>query len=361
MHDYQLMLVAERLKAIGAARRAGFFLHIPFPPVDVFVKLPWRFQVLRALLDFDLLGFQTQRDTQNFIACVRALLRGVRITRERGSFALEFAEARVRVGSFPIGLDFDYFASRARDDDVREGARLIHENLPNQQLILGIDRLDYTKGLPERLVALQDALRRYPDLLGAVTLFQVVVPSREDVPEYQALKRTIEQLVGEINGEFTQPGWTPIHYMYRPLSKRELLSYYCAAEICVVTSLKDGMNLVSKEYCASNVAEDGVLVLSEFAGSAGQLRRGALLVNPFDVEGVADALYAAFRMPRRERRRRMRIMRGVVRRSDIFWWTDTYLDAAISRDLSAFPVMEYYMPQDEVVGVDVDIDTPVSV
>jgi trehalose 6-phosphate synthase/phosphatase len=359
VHDYQLMLVAERLKTSGAPRRAGFFLHIPFPPVDVFAKMPWRFQVLRALLDFDLLGFQTQRDTQNFVACVRALLRGVRITREHGSFSIEFAEASVRVGSFPIGLDFDYFASRARDDDVREGARLIHENLPNQQLILGIDRLDYTKGLPERLVALQDALRRYPDLMGTVTLFQVVVPSREDVPEYQALKRSIEQLVGEINGEFTQPGWTPIHYMYRTLSKLELLSYYCAAEICIVTSLKDGMNLVSKEYCASNVAEDGVLVLSEFAGSAGQLRGGALLVNPFDVEGVADALYAAFRMPLRERRRRMRIMRGVVRRSDIFWWTDTYLNAAISRDLSAFPVMEYYMPQDEVV--DIDIDTPVSV
>jgi trehalose 6-phosphate synthase/phosphatase len=356
VHDYQLMLVAERLNAGGAARRAGFFLHIPFPPVDVFVKLPWRFQILRALLDFDLLGFQTQRDTQNFIACVRALLRGVRITRERGSFTIDFADGSVRVGSFPIGLDFGYFASRAEDDDVQAGARLIHDNLPNQQLILGIDRLDYTKGLPERMVAFQDALRRHPDLLGAVTLFQVVVPSREDVPEYQALKRDIEQLVGEINGEFTQPGWTPIHYMYRSLSKLELLSYYCAAEICLVTSLKDGMNLVSKEYCATNIHEDGVLVLSEFAGSAGQLRRGALLVNPFDVEGVADALYTAFRMPLRERRQRMRAMRGVVRRSDIFWWTDTYLKAAISRDLSAFPVVEYYVPQEDEL-----VDTPVSV
>ena len=348
VHDYQLMLVAEQLRDLQVERRTGFFLHIPFPPVDIYLKLPWRFDILRALLDYNLLGFQTQRDTQNFISCVRALLKGVRVTRKHGSFLIEFADRRVQVGSFPIGMDFRQFAELAAQPEVVEAVRLVRNHLSGLQTIIGVDRLDYTKGLPERLVAFQEALRQYPELVGFVTLIQVVVPSREDVPEYQALKSDIERLVGEVNGEFTQPGWTPIHYMYRSLNQRELLSYYRAAEICLVTPLKDGMNLVSKEYCAANISEDGVLILSEFAGSAGQLRHGALLVNPHDIEGTAKAIYAAVTMPPRERRGRMRRLRSAIARSDIFWWTDAYLRAAISRDLATFPALEYYVPQGDV-------------
>lgn len=345
VHDYHLMDVAEQLHAIGSERRTGFFLHIPFPPVDLFLKLPWRFEILRGLLEFDMLGFQTVRDTRNFVHCVRTLLRNASVSGRRNSYVLEQLGNRTVVGSFPIGIDTRDFEQRAMSDDVRQAMQLSLDRLPNMKMILGIDRLDYTKGLPERLVAFQEALRRYPDLQGTTTLIQVVVPSREEVPEYQSLRSDVERLVGEINGEFTQPGWVPIHYIYRHLDQTELLAYYRMSEICLVTPLKDGMNLVSKEYCACNVDGDGVLILSEFAGSAAQLHRGAIMVNPHDIEGTARAIHQAVTMPGGERRARMRRLRTVVRRDDIFWWTDMFLRAAISKRLDDFLASEYFVPQ----------------
>jgi trehalose 6-phosphate synthase/phosphatase len=345
VHDYQLMDVAEQLRDIGCDRRTGFFLHIPFPPVDLFMKLPWRFEILRGLLEFDMLGFQTVRDTRNFVHCVRTLLRNATVSGRRNSYVLALPGNRTVAGSFPIGIDARDFEERARSSEVEQAMQLSLDRLPNMKMILGIDRLDYTKGLPERLVAFQEALRRYPELLGTTTLIQVVVPSREDVPEYQALRAEVERLVGEINGEFTQPGWVPIHYIYRHLDQTELLAYYRMSEICLVTPLKDGMNLVSKEYCACNIEGDGVLILSEFAGSAAQLHRGAIMVNPHDIEGTASAIHQAVTMPISERRSRMRRLRAVVRRDDIFWWTDMFLRAAISKRLDDFLTSEYFVPQ----------------
>lgn len=345
IHDYQLMDVAQQLSNIGCDRRTGFFLHIPFPPVDLFMKLPWRFEVLRGLLEFDMLGFQTVRDTRNFVHCVRTLLPEVTITGRRNSHVIELQGNRTVVGSFPIGIDAREFESGARSPGVQQAMYMARERLPNMKLILGIDRLDYTKGLPERMVAFQDALRRFPELQGNTTFIQVVVPSREEVPEYQALRAEIERLVGEINGEFTQPGWVPIHYIYRSLEQTELLAYYRMSDICLVTPLKDGMNLVSKEYCACNVEGDGVLILSEFAGSAAQMHRGAVMVNPHDVEGTAYAIHQAVTMPVDERRARMRRLRSNVRREDIYWWTDSFLRAAISKRLDDFLSSEYFVPQ----------------
>jgi trehalose 6-phosphate synthase/phosphatase len=345
VHDYHLLDVAEQLRSLGCERRTGFFLHIPFPPLDIFLKLPWRFDILHGLLEFDMLGFQTVRDTRNFVHCVRTLLRDVTITGRRSSYILDQPHNRTVVGSFPIGIDAREFDTRASTDAVRQEMAMAHDRLPNMKMVLGIDRLDYTKGLPERMVAFREALRRYPELQGTTTLIQVVIPSREDVPEYQALRATVERLVGEINGEFTQPGWVPIHYLYRSLSQTELLAYYRMSEICLVTPLKDGMNLVSKEYCACNIDGDGVLILSEFAGSAAQLHRGSIMVNPHDVEGMADAIHQAVVMPINERRARMRRLRAVVRREDILWWTNSFLRAAISKRLDDFPVSEYFVPQ----------------
>lgn len=345
VHDYHLMDVAEQLHHMGSNRRTGFFLHIPFPPVDLFLKLPWRFEILRGLLEYDMLGFQTARDTRNFVHCVRTLLRNATVSGRRSSYVLELPGNRTVVGSFPIGIDARDFERRAMSDDVQQAMQLSLDRLPNMKMILGIDRLDYTKGLPERLVAFQEALRRFPELQGTTTLIQVVVPSREDVPEYQSLRGDVERLVGEINGEFTQPGWVPIHYIYRHLDQTELVAYYRMSEICLVTPLKDGMNLVSKEYCACNVDGDGVLILSEFAGSAAQLHRGAIMVNPHDIEGTAQAIHLAVTMPASERRARMRRLRAVVRRDDIFWWTDMFLRAAISKRLDDFLTSEYFVPQ----------------
>jgi trehalose 6-phosphate synthase len=212
------------------------------------------------------------------------------------------------------------------------------------QIILGVDRLDYTKGILERLEAFRLALEKYEEMRGKVTLVQVVVPSRQELPEYDNLKSKIEQLVTKINGEFTTPGWVPIHYLYRSLPRPELLAYYRAAEVALVTPLRDGMNLVAKEYCACNEDNRGALILSEFAGAAAELQKGALLVNPYDIEGMANAIHAALNMPEEERRSRMRRMRNVIRKQDIFRWVNSILEAAFAINLDDFPPVEEFMP-----------------
>ncbi|MFH1501799.1 MAG: trehalose-6-phosphate synthase [Candidatus Eisenbacteria bacterium] len=345
VHDYHLLLAARELRALGVKTRLGFFLHIPFPPLDIFVKLPWRFELLLALLQYDIIGFQTMRDRRNFIQCLRALV-GSADACGRGQVCdLELDHDRLRVGAFPISIDFRAFEREAQSHEVAESAWHVHENLPDRQLILGIDRMDYTKGIPYRLEAFRHLLRRHEELRNRVTLVQVVVPSRRGIPEYDALKATIEGLVGEINGEFTgQSGWIPIHYIYRSLTHYELLGYYRAAEIALLTPIKDGMNLVAKEYCAASLEENGVLILSEFAGAAAELQRGAILVNPYDVVRMADAIHQAIHMPPDERHERMRRLRQGIRRRDIFWWVDSFLNAAIAKSLDSFPVVADYVP-----------------
>lgn len=344
VHDYHLMTVARELRRLNVPGRFGFFLHIPFPPLDIFLKIPWRLELLRALLEYDLVGFQTERDRRNFVQCVRALIPGVLYKGRGRVVAARYAGREIRTGSFPISIDADGFASLSDTREVAEAAWYIHENLPERKIILGVDRLDYTKGIPYRLDAYRDALSRYPDLQGKVSLVQVVVPSRTGVAEYRDLQSEIEQLVGAINGQFTRSGWVPIHYIFRTLNKIELLGYYRACEIALITPLKDGMNLIAKEYCASKTHNDGVLILSEFAGATPQLQSGALLVNPYHIQDVADAIYTAFNMERSERKARMRRLRQAIRRQDVFWWVDSFLRAAISKDLHDFPVLDEYIP-----------------
>lgn len=345
VHDYHLMNVARELRREGARSPIAFFLHIPFPPLDIFLKLPWRFQVLHALLEYDLIGFQTLRDRRNFIQCLRTLVPGATVLGKGQVIVASALGHDVRLGAFPIGIDYSEFARRAVTEEVLLLTGRLRADLPDRHVVLGIDRLDYTKGITLRLEGMRQLLARYPELHRHITLIQVVVPSREDIRQYHDLKMEIEQLVGEINGHFTQPGWVPIHYLFRNLSRVELLAYYRAADIALVTPLKDGMNLVAKEFCAANVDERGVLVLSEFAGAAAQLQKGALLVNPFDVEGTADAIARAVAMSAEERRARMRKLRRSVRDYDIFWWLDSFLRAAIAKELSDFPLPEEYIPQ----------------
>lgn len=350
VHDYQLMSVGMELRRLGVQSKTAFFLHIPFPSLDIYLKLPWRFALLRALLAYDIIGFQTLRDRRNFIQCVRALMNDDARTSGKGQIVTLHYEGReLRVGSFPIGIDYNDFVRHASGPEVTALAAQLRAQLPDRQLILGVDRLDYTKGIPHRLEAFRNALTRYPELHERVTLIQIVVPSREDIPQYFDLKAKIEGLVGEINGQFTRPGgWVPIHYVFRPLSAVDLLSYYRAAEIALITPLKDGMNLVAKEYCACSIEEDCVLILSEFAGAAAQLQRGALLVNPYDIEGVADAVWHAFCMVPRARRARMRRLRRMIREQDIFWWADSFLRGAIAKDLNAFPLPADYVPRGDL-------------
>lgn len=348
IHDYHLMNVGQELRHLNLSKDVGFFLHIPFPPLDIYLRLPWRFELLESLLNFDLIGFQTLRDRRNFIQCARTLVKGIKVQGKGQVLSLKIGDRHVRVGNFPISIDFDEFANLASTKDVANRARYIHEHLPGKQIILGVDRLDYTKGIIERLEAFRTALWRYPELQKKVALVQVVVPSRRQIPEYSHLKTQIERLVGEINGQFTRAGWVPIHYIFRSLERAELVAYYRTAEIALVTPFKDGMNLIAKEFCAASIDYNGVLILSEFAGAAGQLQKGALLVNPHHTEAVADAIYQAFKMQQDERRKRMKKLRGAIKKQDIYWWVNSFLQAAIHKHLNNFPVIDEYVPQFEM-------------
>lgn len=345
VHDYHLMEVAQELRERGIHENCAFFLHIPFPPLDLFVKLPWRFTILRSLLRFDLVGFQSARDRDNFLHCLRALVPGAELEGEGRVVTARFDGREVRIGVFPVSVHFQEFAGVAGGGEVSRRVAELRSRHQDRSLILGVDRLDYSKGIPHKLEGFRAALRRYPELRGRVTLVQLVVPSREDIPEYHRMKQEIERLVGEIQGEFTRPGWVPIHYQYGRWDRPELLAHYRASRIALVTPLKDGMNLVAKEFCACSLEGDGVLVLSEYAGATAQLQDDAILVNPYDSEEVAQGIHAAFTMPDQERRGRMQRLRQRVRDQDIFWWADTFLRAAEGEDLGPDADVETFSPR----------------
>ena len=378
IHDYQLMLTAIYLREMGISNRISFFLHIPFPSLDIFLRMPQRFEILDGLMRYDLIGFQTQRDRRNFLQCVRSMfgpveLKGkgrvadAKITLRRsvarrlfGTAGETTGETRTvtrefRVGAFPISIDTSAYERIAQQPDVKTRAAEIRANMSDRKIILSVSRLDYSKGIPQTLQAFRDVLRRYPDWCRAVSLVQVVVPSRREVPAYERLRVALDQLVGEINGEFTQTGWVPVHYLYRSLAAEDLMAYYRAANVALIAPLKDGMNLVAKEYIAAHAADAGVLILSEFAGAAAELHQHALMVNPHDIRGMADAIHESLLMPAPEQRRRMRRMRRIVESNTIFHWVESFLDASLAVDLDAFPIIEDFvpMPAGELLGGEV--------
>lgn len=337
VHDYHLMLLADCVSDREVHPRLGYFHHIPFPPPDIFEKLPWRATIIRALLRFGVIGFQTIRDRRNFMQCVRRFMPAARLRRLGTNLVIAHDLGATVLGTFPISVDFDEFAETARAEDVASRSDEIRLGIPGTT-ILGVDRLDYTKGIPERLKAFRLLLETHHELHGKISLVQIVVPSREDVPKYRELRLNIEQLVSQINGAFGRPGWVPVHFLHRQVPRKELLAYYRAADIAVVTSLKDGMNLVAKEYCSARVDDCGALILSEFAGAAAELNIGALLVNPYDTEGVMESIVRACNMCPEERTWRMRRMRQVVRSQTVFdWFKQFYRAARIRTDELSVP------------------------
>jgi len=341
VHDYHLAGVAAELRRAGRKDLPiAYFLHTPFPPPDLFLSLPWREELIDALLAHDLVGFQTDRDLDNFARCV-ATLRPERSLHTpadgRARRPAGPAAGPVHAGAFPISIDFDEFAGAAAAPAVAAAAERLRREV-GARIVLGVDRLDYSKGLPLKLRAFAAALERRPELVGRATLVQVVVPSREGISAYGDLKRELERLVGEIDGRWSRPGWQPVRYLYRSLSREELLAWYRAADAALVTPTRDGMNLVAKEYCAAH-GGPGELILSEFAGAAVELApadgRGAARVNPYDVSGVAEAIYRALTRPEGERRQRMRWLRERVRRADVYRWVDRFVAAA--RDAAVAP------------------------
>jgi trehalose 6-phosphate synthase len=331
IHDYHLIHVGRMLRAAKMdLERLGFFLHIPFPDVGVLRRLPWCKQLINAFLAYDLVGFQTPNDLHHFLGCVEQLVPDCAISCDsrtgETSATIDLGHRQVEAEAFPIGTDFDDFSNRARSEEVVERVESLQDDIGPYKMLLGVDRLDYTKGLLHRLHALERALERYPSLREDIVLYQLVVPSRESVGAYAGLKEELERTIGRICGRFSTRSWKPIHYRYNRVDPVELAAMYRLASAALVTPLRDGMNLVAKEYVAAQVDRNGVLVLSEFAGAANQLADGALLVNPYDVDATADTIYQAVELPEDERRTRMQALRKIVAKTDVYWWARQFTE-----------------------------------
>ena len=316
IHDYQLMRAAPHLRRARPQARIAFFLHVPFPHFDLFRILPWDREILRGLLACDLVGFHCSGYAENFIDCAERIL-GSRVDRAAGK--VEHGERTVTVGVFPLGIDTARYAELAEAAPGRAAA--------SPRIVLGVDRLDYTKGLPEKILAFERMLELYPAQRERVSLLQIAEPSRDELPEYQRLKRQVDELVGRVNGRFSTASWTPIRYLRRSIPAEELAGLYRDADVALVTPLRDGMNLVAKEYVACQTREPGVLVLSRLAGAAETMQE-AIQVNPYHMDAVAVALSEALNMDLAERTERMRALQQRERRRDVHAWLQQFLAKA---------------------------------
>ena len=319
IHDYHLQLVPAMLRALRPDVRIGLYLHVPFPPDELFSWLPWRTPILEGMLGADLVAFQTPDGAHNFARAARRYAGAVGLDDR-----LDHGARRVKVRAMPISVDAARFDSLAQDPAVAAHAEQIRERLAGRTIMLAVDRQDYTKGIPQRLLAFEELLRSGTATADSVVMVQVAVPSRDSSLGYREVQRETEQIVGRINGQHSEPGRVAVHYFRRSLSTEELAAYYRAADIMVVTPLRDGMNLVAKEYVCCRPGVDGVLVLSEFAGAARELRR-AILVNPRDLDGMRAAMARAIRMSGEEQHRRMALLRRHVVRHDVFRWATEFL------------------------------------
>jgi trehalose 6-phosphate synthase/phosphatase len=322
IHDYHLFLLPAMLRARMPRARIGFFLHIPFPSWEVFRTLPHREEVLRGLLGADVIGFHSYDYLRHFGDSLLGNL-GLEIMElDR----VEVDDHTVRLGVFPMGIDAERFSRMGSDVEVLAESERLRTAQAVEKILLGVDRLDYTKGLPRKILALERLLERSPKFRGKVRLIQIAVPSREHVDAYRTLRRDVEELIGHTNGNHSTLHGAPIHYLYRSVSEAQLVASYRAADVMLVTPLRDGMNLVAKEFVASRVDGDGVLVLSELAGAASELGE-AVIVNPYDVEALADSFDRALSMGERERRDRMSALRQKVLSRTVQLWADTFTNA----------------------------------
>jgi trehalose 6-phosphate synthase len=331
VQDYQLQLVPKMLRMLRPDLTIGFFLHIPFPPVELFMQMPWRTEIIEGLLGADLVGFHLPGGAQNFLILARRLV-GANTSRGNVGVRSRFGEVHVgfrtvKVGAFPISIDSAELDGLARSRKMRQRARSIRAELGNpRKILLGVDRLDYTKGIDVRLHAFSELLEEERIKRDDTVLIQLATPSRERVESYIAMREDIERQVGHINGEFGEVGHPIVHYLHRPVPREELIAFFVAADVMLVTPLRDGMNLVAKEYVACRGDLGGALVLSEFTGAAAELRQ-AYLANTHHLEAVKDAIEAALNQTPEEGRRRMRALRRQVLAHDVDRWARAFLDA----------------------------------
>jgi len=328
VHDYQLMLVPQMVREKRPAISIGFFLHIPFPSFEIFRTLPWRREILQGLLGADLIGFHTYDYERHFLSSVRRLL-GLEV-----SFNDIHLENRViKVDSFPMGIDYKKFNNAAKEhaarsesekSDLQKRLDIHKKSTPDAKFFLSIDRLDYSKGIAKRLKAYEYFLNKYPEYKEKVRLIILAVPSRSNVPQYQLLKKEIDELVGRINGELSSVSWTPIWYFYRSMPFENLIDLYTSCDIAWLTPIRDGMNLVAKEFVATRTDKTGVLILSEMAGAANEMNE-SLLINPNNFEQIADTLHQAITMPKEEQQERNEILQKRLERYNVERWANDFM------------------------------------
>lgn len=330
VQDYQLQLVPSMLREMRPDLRIGFFLHIPFPPTELFLQLPWRDEILKGLLGADIVGFQRPGGASNFVRLVRHRL-GHKTHRDK----IIYDDRPVAARSYPISIDFRQLETLARSEDAETRAKEIRAELGNPRYVfLGVDRLDYTKGIRQRLRAFGELIADGRVDIEDAVFVQVASPSRERVGQYQEVRDDIERWVGRINGDLGRIGHPPIHYLHSSYPKHEMAALYRAADIMVVTPFADGMNLVAKEYVTSRYDNTGALVLSEFAGAADELKQ-AFLINPYDINGLKDSMFKSMQTPPHELSRRMRAMRKQVRDHDINAWAEAFLSDLAGEELAS--------------------------
>ena len=320
IHDYQLLLLPQLIRAISPNATIGFFLHIPFPSYESFRLLPWRRQLLNGMLGADFLGFHTYDDMRHFLSSVNRL---AGLGNSNGTIKVK--NRLIKADALPMGIDYEKYAASAQDPETLAREARYRESIGTVKLILSIDRLDYSKGIPQRLRAFELFLSKYPDFKEKVSLFMVVVPSRDSVSKYKQLKEEIDLLVGRINGQFSKLNWTPIHYFYRSFPLPALSAFYRISDVALVSPMRDGMNLVCKEYVASRLDKKGVLILSEMAGASKELS-DAIIVNPNDIHQLVEAMHKALTMPEALQIESMTSMQKSLKRYNIHAWVKLFMD-----------------------------------
>ena len=322
VHDYHFLLMGDYLRKGGWNGPIGFFLHIPFPSPEVFRALPEHEQIARAMCAFDVLGFQSENDRSNFVQFLVRSCDGV----DEGDGWISVFGRRIRANAYPIGIEAESFAKLATGQRAKTATSRIGKFLGGRKLVLGVDRMDYSKGLPQRFEAVGKMFDNFPSTRGRVSFTQIAPPSRSKVEEYQDLRVQLDELAGRINGDYGDLDWIPLRYLARSYDRKELAGLYRIASVCLVTPLRDGMNLVAKEFVMAQDPDDpGVLILSQFAGAAEQLS-DTLIVNPHDRYHVAETIYKALEMPLEERQERWEKLRRTVVEQDISWWRQKFLD-----------------------------------
>jgi trehalose 6-phosphate synthase len=323
VHDYHLIPLAAELRAMGCGNRIGFFLHIPMPPPMIMAAIPEHEWLMRSLFAYDLVGFQGHVDLGHFRHYVESEAHAMPIGPQR----LRAFNRTLQVDAYPIGIDVDEFVGLANAKEGRDTFTRMREEYSRRRLLVGVDRLDYSKGLPQRVHAFRELLAHYPENRDSATLIQIASPSRESVGAYDDLRRQMDSLCGAINGDYGELDWMPVRYIHRNVARKRLPGLYRASRVALVTPLRDGMNLVAKEFIAAqDPADPGMLVLSRFAGAAEQLKE-ALLVNPYDAQGTAHAIQRALTMPQEERINRHAALLKRIRQQDVHWWSTSFLEA----------------------------------